>query len=293
MNSCGARTPTNLPGMQRWRYVEFDERGAIRATRLGRRAGHIWAPLCRTIEARWSDRFGSATLAEVRAALRALADELDPAFPDCLPILPNGLRATPRRPLAVDTAEVCDDLPALLARVLYAFALDFEARTKLSLALAANVLRVIGDDGVLQADLPGLSGISKEAIAMATSFLVKRALVIIEDTPGTRRKRIRPSRPGVLARDGSAATIRAVERAWLADTNARHVARLRTALCDIWESRDGDGTSLVARGLEPAPGGWRAQPPYLARTTLTLRDPKAALPHFPMVLHRGGWPDGS
>jgi hypothetical protein len=24
-----------------------------------------------------------------------------------------------------------------------------------------------------------------------------------------------------------------------------------------------------------------------------LRDPNAALPHFPMVLHRGGWPDGS
>jgi hypothetical protein len=35
-------------------------------------------------------------------------------------------------------------------------------------------------------------------------------------------------------------------------------------------------------GLEPPPGGWRA----------SLRRP-AMLPHYPMVLHRGGFPDGS
>jgi hypothetical protein len=24
-----------------------------------------------------------------------------------------------------------------------------------------------------------------------------------------------------------------------------------------------------------------------------INDPSAGLPHYPMVLHRGGWPDGS
>ena len=36
------------------------------------------------------------------------------------------------------------------------------------------------------------------------------------------------------------------------------------------------------RGLEPYPDGWRAK----------VRRPEA-LPHYPMVLHRGGYPDGS
>jgi len=36
------------------------------------------------------------------------------------------------------------------------------------------------------------------------------------------------------------------------------------------------------RGLEPYPDGWRAE----------VRRPEA-LPHYPMVLHRVGYPDGS
>jgi hypothetical protein len=45
--------------------------------------------------------------------------------------------------------------------------------------------------------------------------------------------------------------------------------------------------------LSRLPGGWRARNPYLRQTTAVLDDPGAALPHYPMVLHRGGWPDGS
>jgi hypothetical protein len=42
------------------------------------------------------------------------------------------------------------------------------------------------------------------------------------------------------------------------------------------------GISPLFRGLEPYPDGWRA-PVRKAGT----------LPHYPMVLHRGGFPDGS
>jgi hypothetical protein len=40
--------------------------------------------------------------------------------------------------------------------------------------------------------------------------------------------------------------------------------------------------SRLFRGLEPHPGGWRE----------SVRKPDT-LPHHPMVLHRGGYPDGS
>ena len=40
--------------------------------------------------------------------------------------------------------------------------------------------------------------------------------------------------------------------------------------------------SLLLQGLEPYPDGWRA----------SVRRPNT-LPHYPMVLHRGGYPDGS
>jgi hypothetical protein len=42
------------------------------------------------------------------------------------------------------------------------------------------------------------------------------------------------------------------------------------------------GNSPLFQGLEPDPNGWRA----------SVRKPDT-LPHFPMVLHRGGFPDGS
>jgi hypothetical protein len=45
--------------------------------------------------------------------------------------------------------------------------------------------------------------------------------------------------------------------------------------------------------LRPYPDGWRAQRPYVTQTTAVVADPAGTLPHYPMVLHRGGWPDGS
>ncbi len=54
-----------------------------------------------------------------------------------------------------------------------------------------------------------------------------------------------------------------------------------------------DGQAVIAAGLVPHPDGWRAHPPYRARTEAMISDPAAALPHYPMVSHRGGYPDGS
>jgi len=50
------------------------------------------------------------------------------------------------------------------------------------------------------------------------------------------------------------------------------------SLRDVLERPAGE----LFRGLEPHPGGWRA----------SVRKPDT-LPHYPVVLHRGGFPDGS
>jgi hypothetical protein len=57
------------------------------------------------------------------------------------------------------------------------------------------------------------------------------------------------------------------------------------AVADALEPIAGDGTragSPLFAGLQPPAGGWRADVPAPER-----------LPWFPMVLHRGGYPDGS
>ena len=66
---------------------------------------------------------------------------------------------------------------------------------------------------------------------------------------------------------------------------ARYGADLLDELGAPLEAVVGDGTyaaSPLAPGLVPRPDDWRAR----------IRRPET-LPHYPMVLHRGGYPDGS
>lgn len=56
---------------------------------------------------------------------------------------------------------------------------------------------------------------------------------------------------------------------------------------------DNEFERRLAESLRPHAEGWRATAPYLARTDAQLANPREALPHYPLVLHRGGWPDGS
>jgi hypothetical protein len=55
----------------------------------------------------------------------------------------------------------------------------------------------------------------------------------------------------------------------------------------------GPGQPLISAGLVPDPQGWRAHPPYARLTQAMIADPAGSLPHYPMVSHRGGYPDGS
>jgi hypothetical protein len=71
------------------------------------------------------------------------------------------------------------------------------------------------------------------------------------------------------------------EDRWRATYGAAVVDQLRAGL----EVLVGDGvlaSSPLAEGLAPYPDNWRA----------TAKQPET-LPHYPMLLHRGAYPDGS
>jgi len=275
-----ARTGTNLHGMHRWGHVAVEDttrprmQWVLRATPKGRLAGETWRALIPEIEKRWDERFGAAAMKSLRAALGAVARQLDPRLPDCMPILGYGL-ATGGPPRTTSPEQASNLLPALLARVLVAFALEFERESEVSLAICANVLRLTGEAGVRVRDLPRLAGVSKEAVAVAVGFLEKRGYGLVAPaSPGSRVKTFTLAPQGRPAREKYPRLVSKIEADWETRFGAALVRDLRESLAAI-------DPSLLA-GLKPWPDGWRASSP-----------PIEVLPDYPMVLHRGGFPDGS
>jgi methyltransferase (TIGR00027 family) len=296
-----AKTDTNWDGMRRWRYVTYTpqpRRGTrprpdaiVRPTAAGRLARDIWRTVSAEVEARWRDRSGAETIDALRAALAAIAADLDPALPDCLPILGPGLysRVPVAVPLGVVTAEAgarAADLPlwALLSKVLLAFAVEYERDPRPSLAIGANVLRVLTADGVRTKDIKTLAGISRESVAMALGALTKTGLATTDpvtrgpDPAGSRFKITRLTDRGIAARDEYPALTADIEAQWRTRFGPGRVLALRAALEPL---AAGDPPPLMA-GLAPYPDNWRAR-----------TEPASVFPHYPMTLHRGGYPDGS
>jgi hypothetical protein len=270
----------------------------LRATKRGLQARAVWQPLTAVIEQRWRERFDTAEIGRLRAALQQLAAGLGPWLPDCLPILGYGLYSRGKGPREdrYQDAECAYErgggrsegedvsalaLPWLLARVLLALAIDYERESRISLAIAANLLRVLDERGVRLRDLPDLTGVSKEAIAMATGFTGRADVTTIGADPGGGRwKVVRLTRKGTVVSILYADRLESIEERWRQRFGSGVIADVRDQL----ERLAGDGRpgSPLFAGLEPGPANWRAD----------VRPPQA-LPHFPMVLHRGGYPDGS
>ncbi len=272
-----ARTQTNLHGMARWGYITVDAGKIVRATAKGRLARAVWRGLTAEVEARWAERAGGGRVERLRAALIAILAQIPFDLPDCLPILGYGLactgRAQVRRADPPDAASLGPlSLPILLARVLLALALDFERGAPLSLAIAADVLRVLRADGVPARDLPRLSGVSKEAIQMALGILEKRELAAV--APG-RVRMVRLTPQGVEVQERCARLLGELEERWETHFGREAVAELREAAAAFDED-------LLFAALVTYAGGWRARVPK-----------PEVLPRFPMVLHRGGYPDGA
>jgi DNA-binding MarR family transcriptional regulator len=283
----------------------------IRPTPGGRLALDAWRPLSATIERRWEERFGTTRVGALRESLAALANRIDADFPAYLPILGYDLTATGMHrvrydpdgartdSLAADGAgsdagiRTDRDLSASLTAVLFAFTLDFEREAQFALAAGANALRVVSESGVRLADLPFLCGLSKPAIDFSLKFLERKGLAVLGSAPPpARAKIVRLTAQGRLAQERYYRCLELIEQRWESRFGAPAVRRLRSAASGIRDARDADGP-LLSRGLRPHPGGWRAHPAYAKQTRAIVDNPHAALPRYPMVLHRGGWPDGS
>jgi DNA-binding MarR family transcriptional regulator len=279
-----ARTPTDLHGMRRWGYVEVEGwarsasgrpplKAVVRPTGRGARVAAAWDGISAEVEERWDERYGS-TAAELRAALVDLAGELDPGLPDTMPIVRHGWATRrddepERRPGPVPIAEL--GLDSLVARPLTAFALEYEATGKLSLALSANLLAVLGTEPTPLREIPDATGIQREQVDNVAGFLERAGLAKLVPIPGAKRgKALALTEHGEKAKAAS----------------ARKLMRLEAT----WEERHGAVLTRVRDALEPLnvtfpehpPGTWRAKAKELA-----------CLPRFPLVTHRGGFPDGA
>lgn len=281
---------TCLSGMSRWGYVDVEGKAKAKRVVRPRPGGSVardtWGPIPEEIEQRWRSRFGEGEVDALRAALRSVVDGTDAAYPDYLPI---ARYQTALRAETVDLpveAEPDRTLPTLLSKTLLRFALDFETQTELALPMAANILRVLNGDGVAVRDLPLGAGVSKEAVSFCLGWLEKNGYASV--TAEGKTKIARPTAKGRDAQEAYARIAADVER----NLAGRYGDDLRRSLETLVTKRDGDRL-LFAEGLAPDPASWRAHKRYARLTEAFVADPSAALPRYPMVLHRGGYPDGS
>ena len=295
-----------LGGVERWRYVVVSPPGAgkeprdgygsaralkddfvVRFSEAGERAAAIWPELPDRVADRWRARFGDARIAELEAALRDVVGPVADELPAYVPILvsSNGLALElPLRQRGGFQGETA--LVVLLARAAMRYGLDFERESPVALALSANVLRVLDATGVRASELPARGGISKEAVAMALTALRKTDYVAV-DGPRPATAVVRLTRSGQELVRGQGELHGAIESRWSSALGADVVTFLRGSLDAVLDD------PLLPDGLRSPPGGWRAGGRYRAQTDALLSDPRGFLPHAPMVLHRGGWPDGS
>jgi DNA-binding MarR family transcriptional regulator len=294
-------TRDSLAGLQRWGYVAVEVDPAdirpvssardpmILPTAAGRHAQDVWRPLAGTIEGRWRERFGADVIAALRGSLQAVIGQLDLDLPFYLPVVyptMNGKAEVPsaNRPLtAGDTDDMSSlDLSALLSQALLSFTIDFERASLLSLPISANSLRVLTEGGVRVRDLPQLTGVSKEANAMSVGFLARHGCALVEPDPTARPgKVVRLTPKGLKAQKKYHRLLGVTEKAWEDRFGEDGIATLRASLDRLVSDTTADASPLQI-GLEPYPDGWRA----------SRRQPDQ-LPHYPMILHRGGFPDGS
>ena len=284
--------------MRRWGYITIDGTaekihhgrpgpGAVlRATSRGLLARETWLPLPGLIEQRWRERFGAEPVGQLRRSLEGIAGQLDPGLPDYLPILGQVLfsrgpdPALPPRPEPPDVTTL--PLSALLSRVLLGFALEYETESELSLAVGANLFRVLSAEGTRLRDLPLLTGISKEAVTWALGVLLRARLAVEEPDPAASRGKVARLTPaGLRAQRLYRGLLGTVEDRWQQRFGSDAISALRRTLEALAIGPEGQPPPLF-QALEPYPDNWRA----------SARPPRI-LPYYPMVLHRGGYPDGS
>jgi hypothetical protein len=122
-----------------------------------------------------------------------------------------------------------------------------------------------------------MTGTSREAANWATGVLLRAGLAAEEPDPAASRGKVTRLTPaGLHAQRLYLELLGTVEDRW----RQRH--ETLSALRQSLQALAGGQPPPLFQALQPYPGNWRA----------SVRPPRT-LPYYPMVLHRGGYPDGS
>ncbi|HVL80369.1 MAG TPA: hypothetical protein VM840_02100 [Actinomycetota bacterium] len=260
----------------------------VRPGLTGEKAQQIWQGLADEIEGRWRDRLGGDLMSLLMESLGSMVRALEGGLPRYLPVLTSADLRTDLGEWSPAAEPGDHRLVTMLARTLLAFTSDFEGQSELSLPLAANVVRALDEEGVPVGDLPASTGVSKEAVSMSLTFLEKNGYASVFAAPsGARGRWARLTPKGRDAQRDYIDRVPQVEGYWRTRFGGDAIDRIRDALERVIHH------PRFSESLQPHPGGWRTKKPYQAQTEAFLADPHARLPYHPMVLHRGGWPDGS
>lgn len=292
----------NLPGLHRWGYLRIagwrgpgtpvPPSATLVLTADGRRACDHWVAAVDNTAAVWREQFSEAD-AQLRGSLAALRERLGRPAPAYLPVIAASKQFGRQPSWPAERSSLPSlEMTALLSAVLHAFVADYERPGGISLPLASDVLRVLSVEQMPVTDAIRDSGISREAFTAALTPLTKHGHVVVEKAATGRGKAIRLTEQGSRALNHHGARLRAVEDAWRADpARAALMQNAQGAAEQILHQRD-DGGSVLGRLLVPPPDGWRHRAPFSRQTRAVAQEPAAALAHCPMVLHRGGYPDG-
>ena len=261
--------------LERWGFVALQpERRAgwgsgrgIRAdwmvhlTSKGLAASQIWPLLYGEIERRWEKRFGKDEISRLRPALQDVAGKLDLELPHGLPNEWEGAKEFPPR---INRSKKSLPLPTLLSQLLLTFRLEFDRESTAPLSLCANTLRVLGEKPIREAEIPRLTGASKEISDIG--WQMKPYVVVTADPTASRGKVVRLSPRGLMAQQAYHRLIWDIEKRWEERFGKDEIATLRESLERLFEPHSGGDTPLSG-GLIPPRGTVRAgdQAPALGR----------------------------
>jgi hypothetical protein len=256
-----------------WGYLRIDlATKNVSSTRGGRLALGAWPNVLAETEATWSKQLGT-TLTRAIAALTAEIEKANTLSP-CLPSLNHGMYITPERDVPMPaTSPLNTSLPAQLAKLLNAFALDYERETFQALIVSANVLRIIPAEGVAIRTLAPTAGIAKGAMINALKLVLSSGAVEPHATTASKGSALRRTSKGDNLHALYEETVSAIEARWRAQFGAEFINQIQKAL---------PTEEKLLAAIKPQTGNWRANVPAPTH-----------LPWFPMILHRGGFPDGS
>lgn len=269
--------PRLFDGLRRWGYVTYtpdipgtsprqrDAEAIVRCTPNGLRAVAAWEETFEDLVGRWSAR----GLDPLREALVPVVAAIRRPLPEYLPLVeaPHRRMTVPVEPVSRPAAEL--HLLSLVAQLLTAITLEFEATSAHSLATWASLIRPLPSEPVLVRDLPALTGVAAKDWDAGVRQLAREGLIVVgKRTERPTGKTIRLTEVGRELQADYPGLLAEVEQPW-----EEKCVAVRKQLQDV-----------VGRALEwtqPHPENWRA------RRSLSM------LPHQPIVTHRGGFPDGS